>query len=135
MAPKMIPPPHKRVEALLTPEIERLLNDQRISVLIEDIERRVLLVNPTFCELFELGIEPKSMLYRDCSEELRQACMLFENPQSFVDFVETALAGRERSRSKPFSTIRGFSMEVTYVPLFTDGLLGGHLWFHQKINV
>lgn len=134
MKPNQVPPPHKRVEALLTPEVERLLHDQRISVLIEDIDRRVLLVNPTFCELFELDVEPKNMLYRDCSEELRQACLLFEHPAAFVDFVETALAGRERSTSEPFSTVRGFFMEVTYVPLFTDGLLGGHLWFHQKIN-
>lgn len=126
------PPPHQRAEALITPEITRLLDAQNISVLIEDLERRVLLVNHAFCDLFELDVLPEDMLYRDCSDELQQACMLFENPQEFVSFVETALASRERSASQPLRTIRGFSMKVTYAPLFTGGLLGGHLWFHQK---
>lgn len=128
------PPPHQRAEALITPEITRLLDAQSISVLIEDLERRVLLVNPAFCDLFELNIAPENMLYRDCSNELQQACMLFEDPFMFVQFVEHALASRERSTSMPLPTTGGFSMEVTYVPLFTGGLLGGHLWFHQKLT-
>lgn len=126
------PPPHQRAEALITPEITRLLDAQNISVLIEDLERRVLLVNHAFCELFELNIEPEAMLYRDCSDELSQACLLFENPQALVDFVETALASHERNTSQPLMTTRKFNMVITYVPLFTGGLLGGHLWFHQK---
>ncbi|MGF1565062.1 MAG: PAS domain-containing protein [Flavobacteriales bacterium] len=127
------PPPHQRAEALITPEITRLLDAQNISVLIEDLERRVLLVNPAFCELFELQVVPEDMLYRDCSDELQQACLMFEDPFVFVQFVESALASRERSSSRPLPTKMGFSMEVTYVPLFTGGLLGGHLWFHQKL--
>ncbi len=66
-----------------------LVGNLRAGVLLEDQQRRILLANQAFCDLFGVGAPPESLVGGDCAG--LAAAPLFADPDAFLTRVDEIL--------------------------------------------
>ena len=114
--------------------LSTLLSNLGSAVLVEDSERRIVLVNQEFCSLFGIPAPPEALVGADCSEAAQQAKHLFADPGGFVTGVEELLQRREVAEGVELHFADGRVFERDYVPVFLDGAYLGHLWNYRDVT-
>ena len=110
-----------------------LIQNLQAGILLEDEQRRIVLVNQFFCDIFSIPVTPKALVGADCSESAEQSKSLFEDPESFVKGINERLKRRELVVGEELRMADGRIMERDYIPLFVDGKYLGHLWqYHDR---
>lgn len=72
-----------------------IFNSMNFSVVLENEFRKLVMVNKSFCSLFQIPVEPSVLIGADCSDSLKQARPLFVNPDEVVERVEQILKKKE----------------------------------------
>lgn len=111
-----------------------LINSMHSAVLAESDERKIILVNQIFCDLFEIPMEAEQMKGFDCSQAAEQSKHLFEDEVGFVDRIDWILANRERVYGDILRMKNGKILERDYVPIYEHGVYIGHIWKYQDIT-
>jgi PAS domain S-box-containing protein len=120
-----------RVEKL---RLSALLANIGAAILVEDSDRRIVLVNEDFCQLFGIPAPPDALVGVDCSQAAEQVKHLFADPDAFVEGVEELLERREPVRRSEWSFADGRVFERDYVPVFNEGAYLGHLWKYRDVT-
>jgi PAS domain-containing protein len=71
-----------------------LINNMNSAVLAEDENRKIILVNQMFCDLFQIPASPNQMTGTDCSGAAEQSKHLFSDADAFVDRIAEILKNR-----------------------------------------
>lgn len=111
-----------------------LITNLQKSVLVEDENRRIILVNEMFCDTFGIPASPEELIGADCSQSAEQTKHLFKDPTSFVSRIETLLHNQEIVIKEELEMIDGRIFERDYVPIFLEGQYRGHLWKYDNIT-
>jgi two-component system, sensor histidine kinase len=114
--------------------LRSLLENLNSGMLLEDENRRILMVNEKFCELFCIPVEPAALLGADCSGSARQAQVLFKDELGFVFGIERLLRERRKAIGDvlPLKDGRVFSRD--FIPVSNNGVYLGHLWSYTDIT-
>ena len=110
-----------------------LLNLQE-GVLLEDSNRKIVLANQLFCEMFGIHVSCEALTGSDCSDAAGQHKALFKNPQKFVDKINQVLKYRVAVFNEPLELADGRHFERDYLPTYIDGKYNGHLWKYRDIT-
>ena len=114
--------------------LSTLLSNIGAAILVEDSERRIVMVNEDFCSLFEIPAPPEALIGADCSEAAEQVKHLFADPAGFVEGVDSLLDRRAAVRRSEWSFADGRVFERDYVPVFDEETYLGHLWQYRDVT-
>ncbi|MBS1535935.1 MAG: PAS domain S-box protein [Bacteroidetes bacterium] len=112
-----------------------LIINLQTGVLLEDENRKILLVNQCFCDMFGIKAPPKDMIGADCTNSAEEAKSFFKNQEEFVRRIDEILERKETVLSELLELADGRFFERTYTPVFTDGVYRGHLWSYNDISL
>jgi len=126
----------ERTEALLRTDRQyrSLIQNLHAGVLLEDEQRRIVLTNKIFCDLFAIPAEPEMLIGADCSQSAEQSKDLFADPEAFVLRITELLAKRQLSIREELKMADGRILERDYIPIFADKRYLGHLWRYEDIT-
>jgi PAS domain-containing protein len=128
---------------MTTPSIADLISNSAFSTLVENLpqavlletaDRRIKLVNPAFCALFRIPVQPEQLIGADCSNAADQAKGLFARPAEFVSRIQVLLEEREKSLGETLRMADGKVLLRDFIPLYNEEEFAGLLWTYTDIT-
>ena len=104
-------------------------------ILLEDENRKIVLTNNKFCELFSIPVAPKELIGLDCSESAETNKVFFEEPESFVANINKIIKNKETILGEDLKMVDGRILERSYVPIFNKKAYKGHLWSYRDVTL
>ena len=120
----------KNNAALLTNLIINLYE----GVLLEDSNRKILLTNQLFCDMFGIPAPPEALLGADCSNAAEESKMFFKDPVNFIADIKVILARKQAVLNDELELADGRFFERDYIPTYLDHEYNGHLWKYRDIT-
>ena len=114
--------------------LKTLITNLQSGILLEDDQRKIVLVNPTFCKLFGIDAEPIQMKGLDCNLMADSTKNYFKYPEEFLTRIEVILQQRQTVIAEEITLADGRIFERSYIPLFKDKEYNGHLWSYDDIT-
>ncbi|MEI6683472.1 MAG: ATP-binding protein [Bacteroidota bacterium] len=124
---------HDRMAAI-TIRLETLIKNLQAGILVEDQDRRIALVNKTFCNMFGIPVEPELLFGSDCSDSAEQSKGMFADPGLFVSRIEVILREKLSVTGEELELVDGRIFERDYIPIFLEGRFLGNLWQYRDIT-
>lgn len=128
---------------MTTSSIADLISNSAFSILVENLpqavlletaDRRIKLVNPAFCALFRIPVQPEQLIGADCSNAADQAKGLFARPSEFVSRIHVLLEKREKSLGETLRMADGKVLLRDFIPLYNEQEFTGLLWTYTDIT-
>lgn len=104
-------------------------------VLLEDENRKIVLTNTKFCELFSIPVPPEALKGADCVAALEQSKAFFKDPEGFIDRITYLLNAKKIAQADELTTVQGAILERDYVPIFENEVYKGHLWTYKDVTL
>jgi len=112
-----------------------LISGMKAGVLVEDHERKVVLTNKTFCELFQIPLSPEQMLGFDCAQAAVSSAGLFKSPELFIQEIDTTLSNNQAVTNHILEMKNGLVLERDFIPIRDSGNRShGILWVYRDIT-
>ena len=129
--------PDKKAEDLLIESKNRLsslIMNLHSGVLLEDENRKVVLTNTKFCDLFKIPSTPEALIGLDCSLASEGSKILFKNPKGFVSRVQKILTDKKQVLGDELLLKDGRTVERDFIPVLRGDEYKGHLWTFRDIT-
>ncbi len=120
--------------SLSTERLSRLVENLNEGILLEDNNRKIVLVNQQFCNFFKIPISHKDLIGQDCTNAAEQSKFLFSDPESFVKRITEILERKETIIDEILNMVNGHILSRDFIPVFNDGQYLGHLWKYRDIT-
>ncbi len=117
-----------------TSRLEALIANFSAGVLVEDEERRIVLINRELMSMFGIDGEPEAMAGADCAAAAEASSALFADPPAFLEGVDRRLRQRTARVGEELAAADGRTFERDYLPIFVDDVYRGHLWLYRDIS-
>ena len=119
---------------LTSSRLSTLIKSMHTAVIVEDENRKIVLVNEKFCMLFGLSSSPKEMIGEDFGTKVQQFKSLFKNTEGFEEEMNEILNKKDLNVGKEIITLDGRVLERDYVPISAGSQFLGHLWQYRDIT-
>ena len=116
-------------------ELLTLINHIQAGVLMEDENRRIILVNQEFCDLLGFDMEPDKMVGFDCRQSVGRVKHLFSNPDRFEYRINKLLTEKKMQLNEEIEMKDGRCLERSFIPLINGLMYIGHLWIYRDITL
>lgn len=133
----------ERLETYLINEKKFLSNSSRFSslilnldsaILLEDENRKIVLVNQKFCDIFGISTPPEQLIGADCSNSAQQSKILFKEPESFISRIEKILINKKKVLSDELHLVDGRILKRDFIPVIVEDTYLGHLWNYEDLT-
>jgi PAS domain S-box-containing protein len=108
-----------------------LLENLQEGVLVEDENRRVLLVNRSFCDLFSVTLIPEDIIGRDYINALNHILKLFKDKKHFTEHDTLLVKNKNIQIGHTLELTDGRIFERDYIPIFIETGYAGNLWKYR----
>lgn len=112
-----------------------LISSLKSGILLEDENRKIVLTNYRFCDMFKIPVLPENMIGADCTNAAEQSKHFFENPDGFVERINTLLQGKETVIADELVMLSGKILERDFIPLYNNNVYSGHLWNYRDVTL
>ena len=120
--------------AAITIRLQTLIKNLPMGILVEDQDRRIALINKSFCSMFGIPAEPEMMIGSDCSDSAEQSKGMFRNPAQFVSRIDHILYDKITVTGEELELADGRMFERDYIPIFLESRFLGNLWQYRDIT-
>ena len=103
-------------------------------ILLEDSNRRILLTNQLFCDMFGIPAPPEALLGADCTNAAEESKALLTDPGKFIADIKVILARKQVVLNDELELADGRFFERDYIPTYLDHEYSGHLWKYRDIT-
>ena len=104
-------------------------------IVLEDGNRRILLANQVFCDIFAIPTKPEALIGQNCSEAAEAARHLLADPDQFPRRINQIIEQRQPVKGEEIAFADGRIFERDYFPAFTEeGTFIGHVWQYREIT-
>ena len=103
-------------------------------ILLEDADRKIVLTNQLFCDMFAIPAPPEAMVGADCHDSAEQSKHFFRSPEKFIADLKTILANRKTILNDELELNDGRYLERDYIPTYLNNEYSGHLWKYRDIT-
>ncbi|MBL3656791.1 hybrid sensor histidine kinase/response regulator [Fulvivirga sediminis] len=103
-------------------------------VLLEDENRKIIITNQKFCDIFHIPVQPELLTGSDCSQSAEQVKHLFTQPEQFAKRIEELLFNKEPVVAEVLEMVDGRILERDFLPVILDNEYIGHLWNYRDIT-
>ena len=112
-----------------------LITSMQSGVMVEDEERRIVLVNQHFCNLFSIPLHPDQLIGAACEPAAEASKMLFAHPEKFVQDINNTLALSQVVTNFELLMVNGTALERDFIPLVDQEEKNhGILWIYRDIT-
>ncbi|PJE39985.1 MAG: PAS domain-containing sensor histidine kinase [Flavobacterium sp.] len=112
-----------------------LIINLQSGILLEDVNRKILIVNKKFCELFGIPVDPELLTGLDCGETAEQSKILFKNPDAFLTRIDEILAEKVTVIAETIEMADGRIVERSFIPIYHGNKYDGHLWSYEDVTI
>jgi PAS domain S-box-containing protein len=117
-----------------TLRLRTLIESLQVGVLLEDENRRIVVVNQEFCNQFHIPVAPQALQGMNCVQAGKDSKHLFTEPEQFICRLNDILAQGEIVLNQEWHLRDGRILEQDYIPIMLDNKLYGHLWKYKDIT-
>lgn len=117
-----------------TSRLENLVQNLHGGVMVEDEQRRVLLVNAEMLAIFGITDPPESRVGTSSPDGVRAIAPLLADPQRFVERFEEVVAAGVPVRGEEIVLADGRTFERDYIPVTSGSGEGGHMWLYRDVS-
>ena len=103
-------------------------------ILLEDADRKIVLTNQLFCDMFAIPAPPEAMVGADCHDSAEQSKHFFRNPKKFISDLKIILANKKTILNDELELEDGRFFERDYIPTYLNNAYSGHLWKYRDIT-
>ena len=115
-------------------KLKTLIANLQEGVLVEDNDRRLLIVNNMFLHLFGFTEDADVLVGADCAQRVDQYKDLFVDGEKFVARIETLLAGNKLELGEEVKLIDGRIFERDFIPITSGESELGSMWVYRDIT-
>ncbi|NBG67360.1 PAS domain S-box protein [Acidiluteibacter ferrifornacis] len=115
--------------------LKNLIATLQSGVLLEDENRKMVLVNQTFCNLFAIPAPPDSLIGLDCSSSAEESKVSFIDEEGFVNRINEILESKEKVLNDELLLKDGRIFERDYIPIYVENRYSGHLWNYRDVTI
>ena len=147
---------YKNDKAIAAQGIFRNITDQRISedkliesenrlssliknldsaVLLEDENRKIILTNSKFCELFSIPVSPDLLKGVDSLAAANESKHFFKYPEDFISRVTNVFEKQQQVLGDELIMADGEILERDFIPILKGSEYKGHLWTFKNITL
>ena len=112
-----------------------LIINLQSGILLEDVNRKILIVNKKFCELFGIPVDPELLTGLDCAETAEQSKILFKNPDAFLARIDEILKQKVTVIAENIEMADGRIVERSFIPIYHGNKYDGHLWSYEDVTI
>lgn len=114
--------------------LKGLVQNLNAGVLVEDENRKIVLVNQQFCDLFSIPVPSELLIGADCAQAAEQSKNLFCDPEDFVRRTGELLQKKELTLNENLFMQDGRILERHYIPVFSGSEYLGHMWHYRDVT-
>jgi len=112
-----------------------LISSMQSGIMVEDDQRKVVLVNQRFCDLFSIPVHPGQMTGMDCEKAADATKALFAEPDSFIRDIDNTVSLQQVVINHELLMKDGTFLERDFVPIENPGRKNqGILWIYKNIT-
>ncbi|NHN26605.1 PAS domain S-box protein [Flavobacterium jejuense] len=112
-----------------------LIENLQSGILLEDENRKIVIVNKKFCNMFGIEQEPDLMKGVDCEMAAQNTKHFFKNSDYFLERIDEILKDREKVIAEEIELVDGRIFERSFLPIYKEGKYAGHLWSYEDITI
>ena len=114
--------------------LHNLITSLQAGVLLEDENRKIVLVNQTFCNMFAVPVMPLDLVGTDCSDSAEKYKVAFTDEENFSGRIAEILKSKTRVLNDELKLKDGRVFERDYIPIFVEDIYSGHLWNYRDVT-
>lgn len=111
-----------------------LITNLQKGVLVEDENRKIVIVNQLLCNIFNVSESPDSLVGMDLSQSAEKNKYLFKDPENFTLKNNCILDKKRIVVDEKLEMADGRILLRTYIPIFLENQYRGHLWEYSDIT-
>ncbi|MFC5409014.1 PAS domain S-box protein [Larkinella bovis] len=111
-----------------------LIQNLQTGVLVEDENRKIILVNALYCDLFDVPLKPEELVGQDFVQLAKPPKELFADPEQFISHIDETFRPNETIVNESVRLVDGRVLERNVIPIFLEGQYRGHLWQYTDIT-
>jgi PAS domain S-box-containing protein len=112
-----------------------LILNLQTGIILEDENRRLLLVNKKFCKMFDFEEDPDTLVGMDCSNSVEDSKRFFKNPDIYAERLNSIFKNKQPVYNEELELVDGRFLERSYIPIFRDGIYKGNLRSYVDITI
>lgn len=110
------------------------LESPKTAILTENHQRKIVYINRTFCDLFEIPAEPAELIGTDCSQSAQQAKHIFSDPEGFVSRITYLLGCSTPITNELLTLSDGRVLERDFIPIIPESMYLGFIWQYRDVT-
>lgn len=114
--------------------LETLIINLQAGILLEDENRKIIITNQEFCDIFSIPAPPEALVGMDCTESANQSAHLLMNPEQFISSINKLVSEKKAKINERIEFTNGQIFERDYIPIFSNDQYFGHLWQYKNIT-
>ncbi len=114
--------------------LSALIQNMHSGILLEDENRKIVLINQTFCDIFKIPLSPEPLKGADYTNSVEQSKHLFTDPENYVERIENILEAKKPVKNELLYLTDGKILERDFIPVFADDKYQGHLWQYRDVT-
>jgi len=115
--------------------LSTLILNLESGILLEDEQRKIVLTNNKFCELFQIPVSPDNLKGADCSDAAEQNKHFFTDPEEFVSRINKIIKDKKTVLGDELTMVDGKILERDFIPIYKNDEYQGHLWSYRDITL
>lgn len=115
-------------------QLNLILKHIQFGLLLENSERRIVMVNDAFLKMFGIPLAPEQMLGFDCAASAKDTALMFKDEERFLKDIEVTLRDKVKVEGVVLELKDGRFLSRDYIPLWKDKIYDGHLWVYSDIT-
>jgi len=116
--------------------LNSIIANLQTGIILEDENRKVLLVNKKFCELFGITADPDMMKGFDSELIVLGTKGFFKNPSQFFNRIDDIIQKKEMIIAEEIELTDGRFFERSFIPIQNTGSqYNGQLWSYDDITL
>lgn len=104
-------------------------------VVLEDENRKIILTNKKFTELFNIEASPTELKGMDCKVATEGNSVLFKNPEVFLSRMREINKNKQTVIGDELEMINGKILERNYLPIVQGDQSKGYLWTFKDVTL
>ncbi len=128
----------KKAEEKLNESEQRLvslISNLQNGVLVEDENRRVVLANEKYCEIFAIDTHHENLKGKNSAEYVDATREMFKDPDFFEERILTLLEFQKPVMDEILEMTDGQLLKRHYIPVCDNNIYKGHLWKYTDVTL
>ncbi|WP_223826710.1 PAS domain-containing sensor histidine kinase [Flagellimonas sp. S3867] len=112
-----------------------LIKNLQTGILLEDQDRKIVLANQKFCDLFGIPVSPDVLKGVNSKKSIHKYKHMFQEPEEAMKRIDKVIDKKEVVTADEMELLDGRTFERDYIPLFNNGEYQGHLWSYNDVTL